>query len=76
MGCTYNMICFLYGHYNENYQEVAFFFFFKCTCVYTQGEKGEPGFVISADGSMMSGLPGPVGPKGFKVILHFLDLTP
>lgn len=53
-----------------------FFLFFKCTCVYTQGEKGEPGFVISADGSMMSGLPGPVGPKGFKVILHFLDLTP
>lgn len=71
------MICFLYGHYNENYQEVVVFFKKeKRTCVYTQGEKGEPGFVISADGSMMSGLPGPVGPKGFKVILHFLDLTP
>lgn len=37
--------------------------------VLLQGEKGEPGFVIAADGSMMSGLAGPVGPKGVKVVL-------
>lgn len=39
-----------------------------CLFVYTQGEKGEPGFVVAADGSMMSGLAGPIGPKGVKVI--------
>lgn len=33
-----------------------------------QGEKGEPGFVMGADGSMVSGLAAPVGPKGVKVI--------
>lgn len=48
--------------------KLLFFKLTQCTCVYTQGEKGEPGFVISADGSMMSGLSGPVGPKGVKVI--------
>lgn len=30
-----------------------------------QGEKGEPGFVITADGSIVSG---PMGPKGVKVV--------
>lgn len=38
-----------------------------CLFVYMQGEKGEPGFVIAADGSTMSGLAGPMGPKGVKV---------
>lgn len=38
-----------------------------CVCVYVQGEKGEPGIVITADGSTMSGLAGPMGPKGVKV---------
>lgn len=37
-----------------------------CFCL--QGEKGEPGFVIAADGSMMSGPAVPVGPKGVKVM--------
>lgn len=47
---------------------VAFLFLhLVCWFVYVQGEKGEPGFVIAADGSMMSGLAGPVGPKGLKV---------
>lgn len=36
--------------------------------VFMQGERGEPGFVIAADGPMMSGLVGPVGPKGVKVV--------
>lgn len=39
-----------------------------CLFVYMQGEKGESGFVIAADGSTMSGLAGPMGPKGVKVI--------
>lgn len=39
-----------------------------CLLVCTaQGEKGEPGFVIRADGSVVSGLAGPMGPKGVKV---------
>lgn len=37
-----------------------------CGCL--QGERGEPGFITAADGSMMSGLVGPGGPKGVKVI--------
>lgn len=42
-------------------------YLFVCVCVYVQGEKGEPGIVITADGSTMSGLAGPMGPKGVKV---------
>lgn len=40
-----------------------------------QGERGEPGFVIAADGAMMSGLPGPIGPKGVKVIFPNTGFT-
>ena len=38
---------------------------------YMQGEKGEPGFTMVADGAMMSGLAGPIGPKGVKVLFLF-----
>lgn len=34
-----------------------------------QGEKGEPGMVIGADGSALSTLAGPPGPKGVKVMI-------
>ena len=40
-----------------------------CLCMCLQGEKGEPGVMVAADGSMMSGLTGPQGPKGIKVSL-------
>lgn len=47
-------------------------FVYLCLCM--QGERGEPGFVVAADGAMLSA--GPVGPKGDKVrsptLLHFL----
>lgn len=38
-------------------------------CVLTQGEKGEPGIIVAADGSMMSSVTGPAGPRGVKVII-------
>lgn len=47
------------------YMRVCFLSLF----VHVQGERGEPGFMIAADGSMTSGLVGPIGPKGDKVIL-------
>lgn len=53
---------------------MVYVFVYLCVCM--QGERGEPGFVIGADGSMTSGLAGPVGPKGVKVIFVvtvFLD---
>ncbi|CAB1447904.1 unnamed protein product, partial [Pleuronectes platessa] len=31
-----------------------------------RGEKGEPGFVMAADGAMLTGLAGPAGPNGIK----------
>ncbi|XP_062235556.1 collagen alpha-1(XVIII) chain-like isoform X6 [Platichthys flesus] len=31
-----------------------------------RGEKGEPGFIMAADGAMMTGLAGPAGPNGIK----------
>lgn len=34
------------------------------SCVFTQGEKGEPGVIVAADGSILSP---PSGPKGIKV---------
>lgn len=34
----------------------------------SQGEKGEPGVTIAADGSLMTGMRGPRGPKGIKVL--------
>lgn len=37
--------------------------------VSVQGEKGEPGMVIGADGSALSFLAGPAGPSGVKVII-------
>lgn len=37
--------------------------------VYMQGEKGEPGLSLAADGVMMAGLTGPRGPPGVKVLL-------
>ena len=40
-----------------------------------QGEKGEPGFIIAADGAMMSGISGPMGPKGVKVAFLVALLT-
>lgn len=36
---------------------------------FVQGEKGEPGMVIGADGSALSTLAGPPGPKGVKVMI-------
>lgn len=40
-----------------------------CNCSITpaQGEKGEPGVTIAADGSIISAPRGPQGPKGIKV---------
>lgn len=38
-----------------------------CLCVSMQGEKGEAGVVIMADGSLMSDLGGAIGPQGIKV---------
>lgn len=59
---------------NEIYT-LAFLSFCISFCVYVQGEKGEPGFVIAADGSIMSGLAGPLGPRGDKVVFVFCILT-
>lgn len=36
--------------------------------VSVQGEKGEPGMVVGADGPAPSFLAGPAGPRGVKVI--------
>ena len=44
-----------------------------CLFVYWQGEKGEPASFLADDGTMMSSLVGPVGPKGLKVILVLLS---
>lgn len=35
--------------------------------LHLQGEKGEPGVTIAADGSLLSAPKGPQGPKGIKV---------
>lgn len=45
-----------------------------CLIVSIQGAKGEPGFLVAADGSVLSGLAGPLGPKGTKV-LHLLSCS-
>lgn len=42
--------------------------------LHEQGEKGEPGVTIAADGSIISAPRGPQGPKGFKV--QECDLLP
>lgn len=39
----------------------------KCCYFHEQGEKGEPGVTIAADGSIISAPRGPQGPKGIKV---------
>lgn len=36
-----------------------------------QGEKGEPGLLLSEDGAIITG---PVGPRGRKVILLVLEV--
>lgn len=38
---------------------------------YLQGEKGEPGIIKTSDGTLVSGLPGPAGPRGVKVLKPF-----
>lgn len=38
-----------------------------------QGEKGEPGVTIAADGSILSAPKGPRGLKGPKVLKHLLS---
>lgn len=67
----------VYTQFNRSrrvYKHVAFLFLHMvCLFVYMQGEKGEPGFVVAADGSMMSGQAGPIGPKGVKVI-HIFEI--
>lgn len=44
---------------------------FLCFFVHMQGERGEPGFMIAADGSMASGLAGPKGDKVIFVVTVF-----